>query len=1335
MTVKWGLISSWQIFESLAGTIFLFEESARICGRIGRDYAIDSVSKEGTKVYQFKYHEQDNPQTIISDALSELKKIKQYKKDGKRGQQLWTPVTDWLLVSSCTVNPQTNDDWKISVEPEFKKIEINASYASREELEALLTKHPHISNDFFQNQFRPFLSVDEAKEYLQAYSFHESEYQDEFVGRSDEIKKLTEFIESDEKKLIYIDGPGGVGKTRLLFQIAQHFEGQIEGRTLWAQTSTLERADNIYSMLIPEQQNLILIDEPQSTEFISSLLEQLSSPNSRINKWKVALTIRIQNDPMLTNLKNSRSSVIDDPICLEKLENTNTETIAKMAVSLSSISMAPKEKEDIVKNLVHVADGHPIWIFIGLKLVEERGSTKDLPGDHTGIARCYVEELINNAPTTLGDKHILNEMIKWQALLLSINIEDNATLDFINSVSNGQTNHQISNLISYELGKRFVRSFGRLRKIKPAVLRDHIILDALTTKTENRIEVSGFAKSLIDLLIKGHNGNVLPSIENLIQSVSYAEFHFGIQDIELKVLDTFVAELMKMAVINDPKEQKHTLDLAENLLLARPLDYAKVCSAVRTHPSDTIESTDKYFGKYSDTHKSIVIDLAHELGGAARFAISDEAKTFIVDEIIEQLKYESQLPKDEWNRVHNDGKRAKKVIAKLASAGPAFFSSYDNILFDKACDLLKLLEAGPISEPEAFILRGIVDPVISIRREYVLSEGGTFSFNTYILPEDSVPYRKRQELLGRLWTLLNENVAPRNRQLILSILNDSSRNAHNASDDKEQANLERENKQDLQKILDFIKNEWVSPGELRVAREIWDWHREYDERPDFKAIAHQCEKVFRSQPKAKLYDYLFKWDYEDREVTVPKELDDFIAWLLSDPSGKHFEIFLEEGLQFANHDRFFSNTHKWIDHIKNQFGSEPVSEFIFSNINSSNIELKRLALQLFGSYMLTLREQKNIHETIKNLRKVKEISPGVFLDAINYTYNFVNLGVLGIVTKEEYDYVVENLSELVQTNEGCIDMAGILTRMFYNDWNSYCKCIDNILINTDAKTHGQILAVIIRTLDWVNLSKERLGSFVTAIQTEWIFEKLKDVPQLDKISENADYDLGKLCKETGWRPDIKYLLSYIDHRSAKYNALKEGQKEMGYDFWPGVYFDFFKYLKILEEDSSKEDVQALKLILKYSSFDSLGYYLPKILQKMDPKGLFLPSLICVELEKIKDISDVKDILIWSRYAGKYPEATEPWRTIALSACKLLTKLGMEDQQRVLWSFEQNEIETWSGAYGVLHLRWEEKVIDAKGKLASESDENLKKYFSLKLKAAENEFKREKTAHEEEHGDK
>ena len=227
MTVNWGLILNWQTFESLAGTIFLFEESARICGRIGRDYAIDSVSKDGTKVYQFKYHEQDTPRTIISDALSELKRIKQYKNDGKRGQELWASVTDWLLVSSCTVNPQTNADWENKVEPEFKKIGIHASYASRETLEALLTKHPHISKHFFQNQFRQFLGVNEAKEYLQANSFHESEYKDEFVGRSDELKKLTEFIESEEKKLIYIDGPGGVGKTRLLFKIALLFEDQI----------------------------------------------------------------------------------------------------------------------------------------------------------------------------------------------------------------------------------------------------------------------------------------------------------------------------------------------------------------------------------------------------------------------------------------------------------------------------------------------------------------------------------------------------------------------------------------------------------------------------------------------------------------------------------------------------------------------------------------------------------------------------------------------------------------------------------------------------------------------------------------------------------------------------------------------------------------------------------------------------------------------------------------------------------------------------------------------------------------------------------------------------
>ena len=90
---KWGAITSGAMFESLAATIVLFEEpNASLFGRRGKDGGQDARSSDGTRVFQAKHHESGSAARAISDAKSEAKKVKEYRKPRHLRHAQWNGV-------------------------------------------------------------------------------------------------------------------------------------------------------------------------------------------------------------------------------------------------------------------------------------------------------------------------------------------------------------------------------------------------------------------------------------------------------------------------------------------------------------------------------------------------------------------------------------------------------------------------------------------------------------------------------------------------------------------------------------------------------------------------------------------------------------------------------------------------------------------------------------------------------------------------------------------------------------------------------------------------------------------------------------------------------------------------------------------------------------------------------------------------------------------------------------------------------------------------------------------------------------------------------------------
>jgi hypothetical protein len=286
---KWGAIASGATFEALATTIVFFEDpKAALFGRRGKDGGQDARSGDGTRVFQAKFHQDGSAAKAIADAKKEAGKLREYRTPGHARYEQWQGVKEWRLVTNAVFNPTDLQTWNEDVLPLFADQGLAADYWERENLNALLDKHPEIHRSFFENETRVFLSVPEVRERMPTREpFLVRAALGAFCGRDAELAEIGQFLNSD-KLFFVIEGAGGLGKTRLLLEAGQ---AAAEGtwQVLWANVASMAATAAWFEAVVPERPTVLLVDEPEDEVLLQQLAEQLGGRTGRSAQWKVIL--------------------------------------------------------------------------------------------------------------------------------------------------------------------------------------------------------------------------------------------------------------------------------------------------------------------------------------------------------------------------------------------------------------------------------------------------------------------------------------------------------------------------------------------------------------------------------------------------------------------------------------------------------------------------------------------------------------------------------------------------------------------------------------------------------------------------------------------------------------------------------------------------------------------------------------------------------------------------------------------------------------------------------------------------------------------------------------
>ena len=872
--INWGMIRSGDTFEDLIRALILFEDpQARLYGRRGRDDGQDARSGDGRIVYQMKFHQSENASSAIADAKAEAKKIAKYQTTPRLAQEVWRGVEQWLLVSNVAFNPRNHQKWIDEVEPLFRSLGLTAIYWEKVAIEALLHKYPDLKQAYFGGETRVFLGIAEAWEQVRLKEPHHSNALDiGYQGRRDELGQYKNFLLSDLRKILLIHGAGGIGKTRFLLEGAET-QALSEGwQVFWANVSTMTTTSSWFLGLVVERPTLLLIDEPEDATALKTLVEQISGGRAR--SWKVAIAVRSPNDPVLKYVQGSRMRQIIEDLPLASLEESAAIPFCRELLEFGLLQLQTADwKTRAATWIAQHYNCYPIWMAIAVSLLESKDTLETMPQETSGLASEYLEEILNQQQSIPSEQVL--QLLQWTALFDTVNREDTATIELIQSKVGCRNPTELQRYFDSLITRKVIFGRGsrnRLLEIRPDVLADYILHRWLVYcgPSENW-EPSSEALEIVEEVSTMLDSEEASNTQKLLlRGIARFELMQQVSKRPINLLGALLRDWHERVPAMQARRKLAYLSVLDEISFAH---VAEVLSLLRTVLNSTSESetVSTIFGERLVTHDDVILALPWIVYNTAPYVQSTSEQMTVLSLLCALVVAEHDIANRRLRGLPNDGKRASNVLPRVITGSSEFCSNFERAAFEKSDELLvDISSQTTIFEEQKLYLETLVKPLLSIEKENTLFDGRVITIQRRLITPDQPDWEIRNLLRTRIKEILSERILQADQAVVLWNLLAYSHGELN------QALLELSRDpsietpyyasyrtiliQDLHWIVGLLNSHSLDVQELTAARELWDWHSQFDKDTELKELAKQCESFFQKSEFFSQYAPLLNWE-------------------------------------------------------------------------------------------------------------------------------------------------------------------------------------------------------------------------------------------------------------------------------------------------------------------------------------------------------------------------------------------------------------------------------------------------------------------------------------------
>lgn len=342
-----------------------------------------------------------------------------------------------------------------------------------------------------------------------------------FVGRSNILSQLDSFLESD-KKIAFLPGRGGIGKSRILFEFGKSFESKYnEWELRYVSENPLTR-DSIREL--PEKKCIIVVDDAHRREDIITLLETAQQADVIIKSpIKIILAFRPHG---LNYIKNSCNRCGFDTREIEEISEVG-ELERKEKEELGKSILGSKHHQ-YLEPLIKVAKDSTIVLVIGAQLIaEDKVQPALLEQDQEfqeTVFRRFKEDIISGVISEDLDATFCRDLLSIISILSPIQKENEfieRTAKYL-EIKKSKLNRAIDTLEKH----RVLHFVGSKLRITPDVLSDHILHNACITSDGYSM---GYSQEIFDTF-----GDIC--LENILNNLAELDWRITTQNRETDLL-------------------------------------------------------------------------------------------------------------------------------------------------------------------------------------------------------------------------------------------------------------------------------------------------------------------------------------------------------------------------------------------------------------------------------------------------------------------------------------------------------------------------------------------------------------------------------------------------------------------------------------------------------------------------------------------------------------------------------------------------------------------------------------------------------------------------------
>jgi hypothetical protein len=1307
--LNWGLVTDGGMFESLMHSILYARDPGTILfGRPGKDAGQDARASNGRVVYQAKYRNSLNMDGAIALALTELEKIKKYRDPAHANYCHWEHATHWVLAANVSVNPDDDAKWRAAVIPAFQNENLVADYWGIEILEGHLADHPQVCEVFFGGENRVLVGLKEAHDLLAAQCIGSMSLDVPLVGRSAELGTITDFAASGNKRVLPVIGPGGIGKSRVLYESLQSLSNN-GWRVLWALPGTMAGSSQWFRLLNGTQQTCVALDDPGDANLLRAVIEQLATVERR--NWRVIISCRTEKADVLRRYRTN--ALVAEPIRLSRLDETASHELVNSVLDGTA-------KPAWLHSVFSITQGVPGWLCLIAEL-RKQDKLPELPVNADDVAALYVDSCLESVDHQESGQS--RTLLRWLALWGTARIEDDTeqTLaEFLHT--HGVPRQAWRDLLEGLVSTGLVRNWGvgkRYFAVEPLIVRQHVLSDWLLAQDNGAYVASHAGRQLVSDVLAGS----IPLLDSALQTLSQlARSRLDGGDALIFMRPIF-AVLENTAIESDLLLQHRVVDLVEQIGPADPEGALDILIAIREHPKPDYELDVAPWGPQTLVHDMLVAKLPWLMFQLAEQVTDVNAARRYLDAFRPLVAAE-----DAATLQAGSGRGSRQLLSRLLCHG-----RHGEVFGPPARDIVAAELTMATQWPFVGLLcECLLNPM---RESMEWVSNWTVTISRRAIAPDSPAWALAEPVRAQIIALLKNSTDQEVRVPLWHVLSESHHAFHravlhnavkgNAADSYHDVLLA-----DLRASVDILASPPVPIGieEATEARELWRWYLKYGKKDDLVGLAHRCENYYNGLSNWRLQDF-FRFDTEQ---ALRPETERVAGLLRQATSVDTYIGFFEEARRFLTAARRGGQdaADDWrITALVDSLASDCQLHEPETNILSTlvvgvlsgetlpeNRLARRFAVRMCQSHLLHVKNE-NLDAFPQRLAACLQMADSK--DRLLWgLYSNVHPQSTGPVTQAELAAVLEH-----QNDFHVREFFSLLGNLAAADIEAVKAQLRGRLeaMREDVVEASQCLGFFIR------------AAYTTALRYDWPREQ---VPAAWIVEMIGTYRLdGALLG----MHDLEWLRDHAQYRLSmgETASLIRSRIELEAQEKPAERFEIVPYEFNLggwchfdpNNPNEREAFFELCDMALSPTFTAL-YWMPKYITQLDPSGEQVAAFVVRHLEVHPQL-DAKALSRIGYLASAYAEESAAWVAIAGPICGRANTMRRDERERVYFGLARKEtgvISSMPGEVPEYYLQAREKAATL---LQNEpSTSALYGYRQWAMARAEADLQREKESAEE-----